>query len=237
MGVIPPANCCGPDEEPSLDPEWQVLCDSGTDPATPFLRRFTSPTGAVDDFTLDGVTPYVVTGDVVVCADPEFVFPEIITVEGTVEVSNFPAVQEIEGSVSVEGTISVDNFPESVEISNDVGNPLPVNGTVEVVNDVGNPLPISSTALTSLDGKIPDESGTWGYTAGVSGSVTLTGSKRVLHISALNSSLLSASVTINGGTAIPLPAGATLALSPKANLVDPTIVFTGTTSYFVEHVV
>ena len=47
-----------------------------------------------------------------------------LTVDGSVAVSNFPATQPVSGSVSVS------NFPASTEIANDVGNPVPVSGTV-----------------------------------------------------------------------------------------------------------
>lgn len=96
--------------------------------------------------------------------------------------------------------------------------------------------------LTSLIGKIPDQEGTWGYNAGTSGTLTLTGSKRVLSITAI--ALGSAgSFTINGGDTISLPydstdkAASALTIKPMANLVDPTIIFTSTDGYFVEYVV
>lgn len=86
------------------------------------------------------------------------------------------------------------------------------------------------------------ESGTWGYASGASGTVTLTGSKRVLQITAIALET-AGSITIDGGDSIPLPYGATdkvsssISIEPKGNLTDPVIVFTGTDSYFVEYVV
>lgn len=68
-----------------------------------------------------------------------------LTVDGTVAVSNLPAVQPVSdngGSLTVDGTIAVSNFPASVEVSNDSGNPLPVNGTVTVNAGTG-PFPVS----------------------------------------------------------------------------------------------
>lgn len=44
------------------------------------------------------------------------------------QITNFPATQPVSGSVSVS------NFPTSTEIANDVGNPIPVSGTVAVSN-------------------------------------------------------------------------------------------------------
>lgn len=56
---------------------------------------------------------------------------------GRVEVTNFPPVvvsQEISNDVGnpvpVSGTVAVSNFPASVEVANDVGSPIPVTGTV-----------------------------------------------------------------------------------------------------------
>lgn len=83
--------------------------------------------------------------------------------------------------------------------------------------------------------------GTWGYSAGVDGTVDLTGGKRVLQITAI--ALESAgSIQVNGGDSIPLPYGSSdkvsteLSIAPKGNLVDPEIIFTGTDSYFIEYV-
>jgi hypothetical protein len=83
--------------------------------------------------------------------------------------------------------------------------------------------------------------GTWGYSAGSLGTLTLTGGKRVLQITAV--ALEGAgSFTINGSDVITLPYGSTdkvsteITIQPQGNLTDPVIVFTGTDSYFVEYV-
>lgn len=88
---------------------------------------------------------------------------------------------------------------------------------------------------------LPDLAGTWGYSSGTVGTVTLTGGKRVLQITAV--ALEEAgSFTINGGDVIALPYGDTdkvsteITLEPQGNLTDPVIVFTNTDSYFVEYV-
>lgn len=174
-----------------------------------------------------------------------------LPVSGTVAVSNFPASVEVandSGSpLPVSGTVAVSNFPATqpvsgtVEVANDVGNPLPVSGTVtvgnfpastEIANDVGNPVPVSGTVTA---GNLADLSGTWSYAAGASGTVTLTGSKRVIGIAA--HATTAGSFTINGGDAIPVPANSGIEIVPLANLVDPVLVFTGTDSYFVESIV
>lgn len=84
-------------------------------------------------------------------------------------------------------------------------------------------------------------SGTWGYNAGVSGTLTLTGSKRVLQITAVAQEA-AATITINGGDTITLPYGSTdkassaIEIVPRGNLTDPVIIFTSTKAYFVEYV-
>jgi hypothetical protein len=70
-------------------------------------------------------------------------------VAGTVSVSNFPATQPVSGSVSVS------NFPATQAVTGTFWQATqPVSGTVEVTNDVGNPLPISGT-VTANQGTSP----------------------------------------------------------------------------------
>lgn len=65
-------------------------------------------------------------------------------------------VTDIEGDVYITGTVTI---PGAVEISNDVGNPVPVSGTVnigtmpevEVKNDANNPLPVSANTQPNGD--------------------------------------------------------------------------------------
>lgn len=100
----------------------------------------------------------------------------------------------------------------------------------------------TESTLTSINGKLPDFSGTWGYSAGTSGTVNLTGSKRVVQITA-TALEAAGTITINGGDTITLPYGGTdkvstgITIAPLANLTDPTVVFTGTDAYFIEYVV
>lgn len=96
-----------------------------------------------------------------------------------------------------------------------------------------------TTGLTEaqLRTVVPDEEGTWSYVAGTSGTEIIPAGGRVIGIAAAATSA-GATVTINGGTPIPIPwlTGVVSAadLSPRANLVAPTIVFSGTASYMVE---
>lgn len=77
--------------------------------------------------------------------------------------------------------------------------------------------------------------GTFGYAAGTSGTETLSGSKRVQSLAAHAPTSGAASVTINGGDSITVPAGTQLALAfGDGVLVDPEVVFTGTDSYYLD---
>lgn len=78
-------------------------------------------------------------------------------------------------------------------------------------------------------------SGEWGYYSGVSGTVSVASTDRVLMVSALNDTVdVDATVAIDGGPSILLPPGASFTFEPKGTLMAPSIVFTGTTSYMVE---
>lgn len=109
--------------------------------------------------------------------------------------------------------------------------PLPSGASTSANQSAGN------TSLASIDGKLPDESGVWGYLAGTSGSVSVPANKRVLQIRAAAGGVSSASMTINGGATITLPAGGQpICIYPRGNLVAPALVFTSTVSYFVEYI-
>lgn len=143
-----------------------------------------------------------------------------------VQVSNFPATQ------AVSGTVSVDNFPSTQDVIGTVtANLGALNGAATAANQTA-----GNASLASLDGKLPDLSGTWGYDAGVSGSVTIGAGKRVCQITAV-AGALGATVTINGGSTVTIPALTSLTIEPRANLIAPSLVFTGTAAYFVEHVI
>jgi hypothetical protein len=78
--------------------------------------------------------------------------------------------------------------------------------------------------------------GVWGYAAGVSGSPSLPAGSRVLALAAHATS--AGSLTINGGDSIPIPANTGWGLDGVfGQLVAPTLVFTGTDSYFAAYVV
>lgn len=99
------------------------------------------------------------------------------------------------------------------------------------------PLPTGAATeatLAGLKADIDKNYGTWSYAAGVVGTVVVPAATRVVGISAY--SALGGSLTINGGNSIVLPVGVAVNIAPNGNLVSPTIVFTGTSTYFVEMV-
>lgn len=165
-------------------------------------------------------------------------FPATQAVSGTVNVGNFPATQAVsatdldirnlssaQDSVAVTGTVAVSNFPATQAVSGTVtANLGTLNGAA------------LDTSVQAINGKLPDESGAWGYAAGTSGTATIPANKRVMTLTATAPPLVAATMTINGGATITIPAGAALTILPRANLTAPTLVFTGTASYFVEFI-
>jgi hypothetical protein len=98
---------------------------------------------------------------------------------------------------------------------------------------ISNPTRDPETGLAkdaTLTGLLPRLVGTWGYRAGISGRVLVTG--RVIGVTAHCTT--AGSMTINGGDSVPIPALVGYVMTPQAQLVSPTFVFTGTDSYFVE---
>lgn len=147
-----------------------------------------------------------------------------------VQVSNFPT------------GFNVNNFPSDYPDSGTHGKLDTANAhLLAIQNRADFPLPAGQLAtltpqkdaLTETQARtfIPDEVGTWDYKAGVSGAVSIVG--RVLQITA-TATTQDASLTINGGDVVPVPVGRNITIEPRANLVDPEIVFTDTTAYFVE---
>jgi hypothetical protein len=93
---------------------------------------------------------------------------------------------------------------------------------------------MSEFKLNDLESLLALYMGTPGYKAGVEGTVTLTGSKKVVGIIAHSD--LGGTVSINDGDDIIIPAGTGFSFSPKGNYIDPEIIFTDTDSYVVEYI-
>lgn len=122
-------------------------------------------------------------------------------------------------------------------------------GAVEIKNAVNDDRAavINSTPTTQLgivvrsplDGKVPDEEGVWDYVAGTDGTEVIPAGGRVLGI-AVSVMASGATVTINGGDAIPIPwlTGTVqgVEIAPRGNLVAPTIILSGTAAYLIEFV-
>lgn len=164
----------------------------------------------------------------VVLSDPDVANARARIVSGVPGASDFGVVVRTAGTSSV----SVTNFPATQAVSGTVtANLGTLNGAATAANQT-----TGNTSLSSIDGKLPDESGAWGYNAGVAGTLAVAANKRILAITATAPTLGAASLTINGGQTVTIPSGSTITISPRGNLVAPSIVFTGTSAYFVEFV-
>lgn len=94
----------------------------------------------------------------------------------------------------------------------------------------------NQTSIINALSNLPDYTGTWSYTSGTSGSPIISGGKRIIGIAAHAPNSASASMVINGGSTITIPAGSWLNWEPLAQLTDPVVSFTGTDSFIVEMV-
>lgn len=96
-----------------------------------------------------------------------------------------------------------------------------------------------TTGLTEaqLRTVVPDEEGVWDYAAGTSGTVNVPANGRVIGIAAAATSA-GATVTIDGGDAIPIPFATGVVsfvdVAPRANVIAPVVDFFGTASFLVE---
>lgn len=88
--------------------------------------------------------------------------------------------------------------------------------------------------------------GIWNYTSGSSGTVdmstlfntsdiTAMDECRVLSITAIAGNT-NATVQIDNRSQVTIPAGQALTLTPNGTIVNPTIIFTNTSSYVIEFV-
>lgn len=118
------------------------------------------------------------------------------------------------------GGVSLVHLEEDVAVHVSNVDPIPVT----VTGSGGGPQPVIDA----------NQSGVWGYAAGVTGSTTIPAGGKVLQITA--SSLFGGTVQINTGPSVTIPARGSLCIEPKGNLVAPTIVFSNTTAFFVEYV-
>jgi hypothetical protein len=73
--------------------------------------------------------------------------------------------------------------------------------------------------------------GVFGYVTGDSGSVVLNSGEKIKSISAYSE--IGGSVTIGDGDPIIIPANGSVDVPCDYNLVDPTVIFTATTTYLI----
>lgn len=202
---------------------------------------------------LQGTSPWVVSGTVTATPtgtqDVNVISSITLTVQATdLDIRNLVfATDKVDASGS---SVSVSNFPATVAVTQSTSpwvvslTSTTITGTVAATQS-GTWTEANSAAIAastaSVDGKLPDVSGTWGYNSGVSGTLVLSGGKRVLQITAIAEEA-AATITINGGDTITLPYGTTdkvssaITIEPKGNLTNPTIIFTATKAWFVEYV-
>lgn len=191
-----------------------------------------------------GTNPWVVSGDITVEVAPLTCVKDAVTVcqgtdpwtvDGTVAAtqSGVWTVNVVE-PVTVDGTVALDAATltalETITV-NQGTSPWVVSGTVSVTEPVS--VDDNGGSLTTDNPDIPDLTGTWAYDAGVSGVEVIGAGRRVIGIAA-HAGILAGSMTINGGDVIPVPANSSITINPYGQLVAPTIVFTGTDSYFIE---
>lgn len=133
---------------------------------------------------------------------------------------------------------ALDIFDRTHPLRVDVDENLKVTGTftpsgVQDVTVINFPTTQNITG-TVVENNVDKSFGTWSYNGGTSGTVTVEAGKRVLSISCHSTN--GGTLQINGGDIIPVPANVGFAINPLGNLVAPTIIYTGTDSYFIEMV-
>lgn len=137
-------------------------------------------------------------------------------------------------NATIAGGVDVDKNTHPLNCTTEGTLEVQVAGTdvpIDVIVD--NVVPVSQSGTWTVQETNVDKNfGTWAYYAGTSGTVVVTAGQRVLGIGCHGTS--AASFTINGGTLVPVPAGVSVNIEPLGNVVAPTIVFTGTDSYFIE---
>lgn len=72
----------------------------------------------------------------------------------------------------------------------------------------------------------------WTYMSGSAGTAVVAANHIFVNLSAYAAT--GGTVTINGGSPIIIPAGVSFSLSPRCPIIAPTIVFSNTSTYFIE---
>jgi hypothetical protein len=122
---------------------------------------------------------------------------------------------------------------DQITLSNSIINDYlnPINSTIATIeSNTANTNNSVQDVLTALNHSI----GASVMLSGVSGTETLTSGKKVGSLSCVSSA--GGTVSINGVSII-IPAGGNFSKDFKFNLLDPTIIFTGTDSYELDYIV
>lgn len=217
-----------------------VTVNQGTSPWVSSLDAATL--AALETVTvLQGTTPWVVSGTVSVT--------EPVTVDAVdLDIRNLDcatdSIEVCQGTSPwvVDGEVSLDAATlaalETVTVLQGT-TPWVVSGTaldvrpLDCATDSVEVCQGTSPWVVSENPDIPDLTGTWAYEAGVAGTEIIGAGQRVIGIAA-HAGIVAGSMTINGGDVIPVPANSSITINPYGQLVAPTIVFTGTDSYFIE---
>lgn len=78
------------------------------------------------------------------------------------------------------------------------------------------------------------ESGDWDYVSGTGGGTEVVVGRMVGSFFFANAA--DGTITIDGGSTITVRAGCGIAINPKGNLLNPTIVMSGSVDYMIEYV-
>lgn len=126
---------------------------------------------------------------------------------------------------------ALDIFDKTHPLRVDIDENLKVVGTVTVVPSGTQDVHVTNVPEVT-EANIDKSFGTWAYYGGTAGTINVSAGQRVLSISC--HSTTGGTLQINGGQIIPVPANVGFAINPLGNLVAPTIIYSGTDSYFVE---
>lgn len=77
--------------------------------------------------------------------------------------------------------------------------------------------------------------GIWDMRSGVSGTEVFDDEERIKSITAIAGGT-DATIQVDNRTAVTIPAGNALTLSPDCTIMGSTVIFTGTASYIIEFV-
>ena len=149
-------------------------------------------------------------------------------VEGDINKKIVPVAVDADGHLIIDLETSTITIGDVQIVDNSSGNTAKVDNEGDLQVDINN-FPASSIVT---EANVDKNFGTWSYYAGTNGTVTVGSGQRVIGIGVY--SMSGGTLTINGGASLPIPSSVSININPLGNITAPTIVFTGTDSYFVE---